>query len=272
MFLTLVVGVVLAGHGVAAQAEDWQITGYYPQYVKAGDAAGGGVTLNGAFSDYQEGRKVKLGKGESVVADLTPHVIVWTQGQIRVLVPYGVEPGLHWLAVYAPAEELLVKGPETLVVTGVVDLATEQGGESKPQLKAGALKGLLKKKPAELEIKSVTGLPGQVCPEKSYNVSAAVINHGDLPARFHLCSVGSLTGGCVSGQAPVHEIGGKSTRTLSMSLTPAAPFVESGKWHGKVFLGKVQSPPTEAQISVQGAGGSPVGSSDCSVNVASDRA
>ena len=258
---------ILTGFGAAAHAEDWQIAGYDPQHVKAGDMAAGGVTLNGTFSVYREGRKVKLGKGNSVVADLTPHVIAWTQGQVRVLVPSGVAPGLHWLAVYSPGDELLAKGSETLIVTGTFDLATEPGGESKPQIKAGALKGLLKKKPAELEIKSIAGLPSQVCPEKSYSLSVTVMNHGDWPARFHLCSVGSLTGDCAAGQAPVHEIGGKSTRTLSMSLTPFAPFIENGKWHGKVFLGKVKTPSVDTQISIQGEGSPPADASDCNVGV-----
>mgnify|MGYP001611442097 CR=1 FL=1 len=258
---------ILAGYGAAAHAVDWQIAGYDPQHVKAGDMAAGGVTLNGNFSVYQEGRKVKLGKGNSVVADLTPHVIVWTQGQVRVLVPSGVAPGLHWLAVYSPGDELLAKGSETLIVTGTFDLATEPGGESNSQLKAGALKGLLTKKPAELEIKSIAGLPAQVCPEKSYSLSVTVMNHGDWPARFHLCSVGSLTGDCAAGQAPSHEIKGKSSKTLPMTLKPAAPFVENGKWHGKVFLGKVKTPSTDTKISIQGEGDPPAGASDCNVGV-----
>lgn len=266
-FLTLVLSVVMMGHGAAAHAEDWQIAGYDPQHVKAGDMAAGGVTLNGTFSTYQEGRKVNLGKGNNVVADLSPHVIAWTQGQVRVLVPSGVAPGVHWIAVYAPGGELLAKGPETLVVIGTFDLATEQGGESKPQIKAGALKGLLKKKLAELEIKSIAGLPSHVCPDKTYNLSVTIVNHGDWPARFHLCSVGSIAGGCAIGQGPVHEIKGKSTMTLSMSLEPAAPFIESGKWHGKVFLGKVQSESADTMISVQGQGSPPAGSSDCNVGV-----
>ncbi len=117
----------------------------------------------------------------------------------------------------------------------------------------------------ELEIK-VNSKPVQVCPDKNYNVNITIINHSDLKARFNLCSVGSHTYKCDLGQPPVHEINGKATRSLSMSIRPAAPFVKDEKWHGKVFLGKVKSQSNEIEM-LQVGGNQPNEPSDCNVGV-----
>jgi hypothetical protein len=117
----------------------------------------------------------------------------------------------------------------------------------------------------ELEIK-VNSKPAQVCPDKNYNVNITIINHSNLKARFNLCSVGSHTYKCDLGQPPVHEINGKATRSLSMSIRPAAAFVDKGKWHGKVFLGKVKSQTNENEL-LQVGDNQPKEPSDCNVGV-----
>lgn len=165
MYFAAMLGAVLMGHVLAAQAQNWQITGYNPQVLQADNPAGG-VTINGAFSIYQENRKVKLGSGGNAVADLTPHIITWTQGQIRVLPPSGITSGQYWLAVYTPGDVLLAKGAQTLVVAGPVELQVEFGGKIKPQLTVKA-KEFLKIKLPELEIKGIYGLPSQVCPDRN---------------------------------------------------------------------------------------------------------
>lgn len=125
----------------------------------------------------------------------------------------------------------------------------------KPQLMTKGGKKSLSLKFPELAIKGVSGLPAQICPNQSYRVKVTVVNQGALPAEFHLCGVGSQTNQCDAGQPKIHKIDGKMTKTLSMFLNPSRQYIEDGKWHGKIFLGKVRSQSLETGVT-EGAGGS----------------
>jgi hypothetical protein len=76
-------------------------------------------------------------------------------------------------------------------------------------------------KPAELEIQVTIPL-GHICPEAEYTVSAKIVNHGDLNAKFNLCSVGSHSYRCDLGRPKVYELSGNSTMTVAMRLVPAS--------------------------------------------------
>jgi len=95
-------------------ATDWKITGYLPQKVQA-DKSYKAVTIKGSFSAKREGRRVKIGNSNKVF-DLTSNVIAWTSGEVQVKLPTDISPGKYWLAIYAPNDQLLVKGPETFTV------------------------------------------------------------------------------------------------------------------------------------------------------------
>jgi len=117
--VSILVAALSLGMVGLVHATDWQITGYIPQSVSVGKAYKT-VTINGSFSTYREGRKVKIGAGGKVIYDLSSRIIVWTLGQVKVVLPGAISTGQYWLAIYTPDDQLLVKGPETLKVVKTV--------------------------------------------------------------------------------------------------------------------------------------------------------
>ena len=128
---------------------------------------------------------------------------------------------------FVPGKKIKMQGGKAI---------TKQGDNQKKNT-AKIIRKPLRFKPAELELKIVKK-PAQVCPNKIYNVQVRVINHGSLPARYHLCRVGTYPQGC---EGNVREIKGNSTANFFMKLKPDPSYFEGGKWHGKLFLGKVKA-------------------------------
>ncbi len=132
-FMALVVSLGMVG---SVYATDWKITGYIPQNVAANKAYKT-VTINGSFSGYRKGHKVKIGTGGKVLYDLSSQIIVWTLGQVKVVLPKSIPPGKYWLAIYTSGDQLLVKGDETFEVIKKIRLVLPkprcpQGWKLKP--------------------------------------------------------------------------------------------------------------------------------------------
>ena len=236
-----------------AFATDWQITGYLPQNVQAG-RIGNKVTINGSFSGYREDRKVKIGTGNNVAYDLSSQIIVWTLGQVKVVLPQSLPAGQYWLAIYTPDDQLIVKGPETFEVLKVQEIqGIPYKGGSKTDME----------NLAELEIRKVMGLPPRICAGKTYPISILVVNNGEGDATFNTCTVGSTSLNCAG--APVYNIKAKETKVIHLNIKPQKAFFSDGKWHGKLFLGKVKGASDVSTI-IQ-AGSSPSAASDCSFTV-----
>ena len=239
--------------GVSAFATDWQITGYLPQNVQAG-RIGNKVTINGSFSGYREDRKVKIGTGNNVAYDLSSQIIVWTLGQVKVVLPQSLPAGQYWLAIYTPDDQLIVKGPQTFEVLKVQEIQGIPGtGGSKTDTK----------NLAELEIRKVMGLPPRICAGKAYPISIVVVNNGKGDASFKVCTVGSVPFSCPD--VPVYKMKAKATKVISLTIKPDKTFISGGKWNGKVFLGKVKR--TNDVSTIMQAGSSPSARPDCSVTV-----